>query len=139
MLDGEQDLTDELLDGALVEAPPDADDLHEVPSAAQLGDEVVRVLRFHHLEQLHDVAVSHRRQQLALAPQVLAHVRVLLRLLLVHHLDRDLNKQVCFGHIILYKNLITKQFIFAVVASAEKSWSQILPNGLWTQRFSRTL
>ena len=76
----------------LRQPPPRANSPHDVTAAAELRDQVVRVLGLHQFEELDDMAVADLGQQAALAAEVLADVGVLLGGLLVYHLDGHLDR-----------------------------------------------
>lgn len=56
----------------------------------KLGDEVVRIVRLHHLQQLHNVGMANHLQQLRLTTKILVHIWILLGFLLVNDLDSNL-------------------------------------------------
>lgn len=89
---GRDNLADEFLHLALLQALVSGDVLHEVAAGTALRHQVVAVLRLQHLQQLHDVGVPHLLQQPTLAPQILAHIRVSLGSLLVDHLHGNLHE-----------------------------------------------
>lgn len=92
VLDSQHQLPDVLLGLPLVQALLVVDAVHQVAAGAQLHHQVVAVLRLQDVEQLRDVGVADHLLDVALAPQVLGHIRVLLRLPLVNHLHRHLEE-----------------------------------------------
>lgn len=92
VLNSQHQLPDVLLRLPLVQALLVVDAVHEVAAGTQLHHQVVAVLRLQDVQQLRDVGVADHLLDVALPPQVLGHVRVLLGLPLVYHLDCHLER-----------------------------------------------
>lgn len=90
VLNGQHQLPDVFLGLPLIQAFLIVDAVHEVATGTQLHHQVVAVLRLQDVEQLRDVGVADHLLDVALPPQVLGHIRILLGLPLVDNLHRHL-------------------------------------------------
>ena len=61
-----------------------ADVIHQFATGAQLGDEIVAVVRLDDLEQLNDVVLADHLEQLRFSPKILSDVDIIASLPLVN-------------------------------------------------------
>lgn len=92
VLNCQHQLSDVFLSLPLIQALLVVDAVHEVSTGTQLHHQVIAVLCLQNVQQLRDVGVADHLLDVALPPQVLGHIRVLLGLPLVDHLHRHLEK-----------------------------------------------
>lgn len=92
VLHGQHQLPDVFLSLSLIQVFLVVDAVHEVSAGTQLHYQVIAVLRLQDVQQLCDVGMADHLLDLALPPQILGDIGVLLGLSLVDHLHCHLVK-----------------------------------------------